>query len=83
MPQLKKSIIFASEIRNKPNNIKNMKKIEFFNASDVEQFVDFATENELSYQESEDGLEWIVEDEVANKIQEAHPFFDYWNIETV
>lgn len=60
-----------------------MKKIEFFNASDVEQFVDFATENELSYQESEDGLEWIVEDEVANKIQEAHPFFDYWNIETV
>ena len=60
-----------------------MKKIEFFNASDVEQFVDFATENELSYQGSEDGLEWIVEDEVANKIQEAHPFFDYWNIETV
>ena len=60
-----------------------MKKIEFFNASDVEQFVDFATENELSYQESEDGLEWIVEDEVVNKIQEAHPFFDYWNIETV
>lgn len=60
-----------------------MKKIEFFNASDVEQFVDFATVNELNYQESEDGLEWVVEDEVANKIQEAHPFFYYWNIETV
>lgn len=60
-----------------------MKKIEFFNASDVEQFVDFATENELIYQVSEDGLEWVVEDEVANKIKEAHPFFDYWNIETI
>ena len=39
-----------------------MKKIEFFNASDLELFVDFCIENELNYQESEDGLEWVVED---------------------
>ena len=60
-----------------------MKKIEFFNASDVEMFVDFAIENDLVYTESADGLEWTVEDKVADKIQEAHPFFDYWNIESV
>ena len=60
-----------------------MKKIEFFYASDVEQFKNFAIENELSYQESEDGLEWIVENEVANKIQEAHPYYDYWSIEEI
>lgn len=60
-----------------------MKKIEFYNASDVEQFVDFAIENELSFQESQDGLEWIVEDDVADKIQAAHHFYDYWNIETI
>lgn len=60
-----------------------MKKIEFFEASDVEMFVDFAIENELQYQESEDGIEWIVEDSVADKIQEAHPCYDYWNIESV
>lgn len=60
-----------------------MKKIEFYNASDVEQFVNFAIENELSFQQSQDGLEWIVEDDVADKIQEAHPFYDYWNIETI
>lgn len=60
-----------------------MKKIEFYNASDVEQFVDFATENELNYTESVDGLEWTVDDETANKIQEAYPFYDDWNIEAV
>lgn len=60
-----------------------MKKIEFFYASDLELFVDFCIENELSYQESEDGLEWVVEDEVADKIQEAHPHYDYWNIEQI
>lgn len=60
-----------------------MKKIEFFNANDVELFVDFCIENELSYQESEDGLEWVVNDEVADKIQEAHPCYDYWNIEEI
>lgn len=60
-----------------------MKKIEFFYAGDVEQFKDFAIENELSYQESESGLEWIVEDEVANMIQESHPYYDYWSIEEI
>ena len=60
-----------------------MKKIEFFNASDVEQFIDFAIENDLTYTESADGLEWTVDDETASKIQEAHPFFDYWDIESV
>ena len=60
-----------------------MKKIEFFYAGDVEQFKDFTIENELSYQESENGLEWIVEDEVANIIQEAHPYYDYWSIEEI
>lgn len=58
-----------------------MKKIEFFNASDVEMFVDFAIENNISYNESEDGLKWEVSDEDAEKIQEAHPFYDYWTIE--
>ena len=60
-----------------------MKKIEFFNASDVEQFIDFAIENDLTYTESADGLEWTIDDETASKIQEAHPFFDCWNIESV
>lgn len=58
-----------------------MKRIEFFEASDVENFVNYAIENNLKYQESEDGLEWIVDDEVASKIQSAHSYYDYWNIE--
>ena len=60
-----------------------MKRIEFFNPSEIEMFVDFAIENELSYNEYEDGLEWVVEDEVADKIQNAHPYYDYWNIEDI
>lgn len=60
-----------------------MKRIEFFEASDIEMFVNFAIENELSYTDSTDGTEWIVDDETANKIQEAHPYYDYWNIETI
>ena len=49
----------------------------------LEQFKDFAIENEFSYQESEDGLEWVVEDAVAEKIQKAHPYYDYWSIEEI
>lgn len=60
-----------------------MKRIEFFNANDVELFIDFCIENELSYQESENGLEWIVEDNVFEKIKKAHPYYDYWNIEEI
>ena len=60
-----------------------MKKIEFFYASDVENFVNFATENDLTYTESADGLEWVVDDETANKIQDAFPAYDYWNIEAL
>lgn len=60
-----------------------MKKIEFFEPSDVENFVNFAVENNLKYEESGNGMEWVVDDETATKIQEAHPFYDYWNIESV
>ena len=60
-----------------------MKKIEFFEASDVEDFVNYANENGLQFQESRDGLEWIIDNETATKIQEAHPYYDYWNIEAV
>lgn len=60
-----------------------MKKIEFFEPSDVENFVNFAVENNLKYEESGNGMEWVVDDETSTKIQEAHPFYDYWNIESV
>lgn len=59
----------------------NMKRIEFFEPSDVEQFVDFAFENDLDYEVKENGLVWIVSEDVAKKIQDAHPYYDYWNIE--
>lgn len=60
-----------------------MKRIEFFNANDVELFIDFAIENELNYKESENGLEWIVENDVADKIQKEYPYYDYWKIEII
>lgn len=54
-----------------------MKLIEFFNASDVEMFADFSYKENMNYKEFRKSPVWLVSDEVATKMQEKHPFFDY------
>lgn len=58
-----------------------MTTITFFYPSEVETFIDWAIENDLSYQQDETGMIWTVSDEFAQKIQEQFPHYDYWTIE--
>ena len=58
-----------------------MATITFFYPSEVETFVNWASENNLTCQQDETGLVWTVSDDFAQKIQEQFPFYDYWTIE--
>ena len=60
-----------------------MRTIEFFNPSDVENFVDFMANQNLHFEQDASGLIWYVDKNTADKIQKAHPFYDYWTIEDV
>lgn len=57
-----------------------MTTIEFFNQNDVEKFIDFMAIQNLDFSQDASGLIWHVEKHTADKIKEAHPFYDYWAI---